>query len=301
MLNHFGITFIEGERMTKFLETFLNKLLDFLNVGRLITIVVPGVIISFCVIMFAGQVFFSDKGNAAQPNKAAVKSAKNSQPQPIESAPVPDAAKPDKEALFQKQLSKDFSWTAKHLALIVFFTMILGILIFETGYGLLSFFPLSLPGIKNNNSEVIRQCALTRYDPVSDGETAPTNKFKPNGKDPVFLEYFAPFLKDKFSGDENYYNFIITEYYRFVEFSVVMPLSIIGAALVAVSYWLLFCLRNACCPYGGELVLIFIALLVLPVLFISFVSNRIWLAYQKSQYDLILGVSDLMSKGLTLK
>jgi|GEM_PF-2492309 hypothetical protein len=287
--------------MAKFLETFLSKLLDFLNFGRLITIVVPGVILSFCVIMFTGQLLFPEKVIAPKEKSVAVKADKGNPAKSGDQAVAPDtAAKPDEGILFQKQLSKDFNLVTQHLWIVVFFTIILGILVYEMAYGLLSIFPLRVPGIKNN-LEDLKNCALSRYDNAADAEPTAVNKFKPNGKDKVYLEYFAPFLKEKFSGDENYYNFLIMEYYRFVEFSVVMPLCAIASTLVAISYWVLFCLRNGCCPYGCELVLIFIAMLVLPALFIVFVSNKVWLFYQKSQYDLILGVSDLMSKGLTLK
>ena len=119
--------------MTKFLETLLSKLLDFLNVGRLITIVVPGVIVSFCVLMFAGQLLAP-----LRPAQTALKEQAAAKTAPA----IP--AKIDKYSLFQAQVKIDFKRATSHIPIIVFFTIMLGILLYELGFGVLSWFPLPL-------------------------------------------------------------------------------------------------------------------------------------------------------------
>ena len=313
--------------MTKFLETFLNRLIDFLNFGRLITIVVPGVIVSFCVLMFAGQLLAPlrpaqtaakeqaadtkiAEQHATSANAAKMEKSDKQEKTPANQTPA-NPVKIDKHSLFQAQVKIDFKRANSHIFIIVFFTIVLGILLYELSFGVLSWFPLPLLikkpgafwkfGFRCVGADTEKNYGLCRYDSVADAEAKPSNKFKfLKVKEAVDLEYFAPFLKEKFSGDENYFDFLITEYYRFIEFSVIMPLAIFTSALVGTAYWLLFCLRNSCWFLNGTL-LFFLLTMVLAILFVFFISNKIWLDYQKSKSDLIKGVSDLMAKGMQLK
>jgi hypothetical protein len=282
--------------MVKFLDTFLNKLLDFLNFGRLITIIIPGAIVSFCLLMFASQILFPERMSAPQEGVTTSSAVGgNASERPAAKPGVTRkniATTADKESLFQKQLSEDYGRANEHLYLIVFFTLALGFMLYELGYGIL------LDLSRMTDARETAEPKLSRYDDQHDADDKPTHKFNFSSGCPVGLVYFAPFLKEKFSGEENYFSFLITEYYRFLEFSVNMPVSIILSALLGLGYYILFSLRNACCPYFTEIVLFFIMLFVLPILFLLFVSPKVLISYKKASTDLVRGVSDLMAKGL---
>jgi len=292
--------------MVKFLETFLNKLLDFLNVGRLITIIVPGVIVSFCLLMLASQLLFpmqtgetpAVKAEAGAGIKANTPAGKDAQQRPAERK---DGKKEEAGGLFQKQVSSDFLRTSNHVPLMVFFTLVIGLMLYEVGYKVLQCFSkIGAPHKQAAGTANLIETSgdtLKRYDPQHDADPTPTNKFNFSAH-AVGLVYFAPFLKEKFSGEENYFSFIVTEYYRFVEFSVNMPIAIIVSGLIGVAYYLLFSLRHSCWPYSTELSFFFPALFAFPALFLFIVSPGIPESYKQASKDLIQGVSDLMAKGL---
>ena len=191
----------------------------------------------------------------------------------------------DEEALFKKQVSKDYYRVKNNFPLVVLLTIVIGLIIYEIGFRVLIYSP-SKGGDK-----------LFRYDSQYDSEEQNTHKFNFT-QQPVGLVYFAPFLKEKFSGDENYYSFLITEYYRFLEFSIIMPISLIVAGILGLAYYLLFCIRNDYAPYYGEFAVFFIILFVVSIGFLYFISPKINDAYNKASKDLIQGVSDFMKKGL---
>lgn len=114
----------------------------------------------------------------------------------------------------------------------------------------------------------------------------------------VGIMYFAPFLKEKFSGEENYFNFLITEFYRFQEFSTVMPVSIIAGNFMGGIYYVLFSTRNGYWLYGRTFTWMFILILLLTGLYMYFITRDGMVSYARSRQHLVQGVPDLMKKNL---
>lgn len=307
--------------MVKFFETLLNKFFDFFNFGRFITIIVPGLITALCFTMLISQLIFPAReeleplpvSKVQSKEKKEIKSESKRKNEKDESRETVETTtivkeittnevgmghkltgqevvkKEDKEALFRRQILEDYtrvSGNFSNFSLVILLTIVIGLLLYELGYRVLFSFP------RKENEE-----KLFRYNPQHDADDKVTHKFG-FSEEPVGLVYFAPFLKERFSGEENYFNFIVTEYYRFVEFSVNMPISIIVSSIIGLAYYGLFSLRNCYWPYWREFTAFFLILFVVSIVFLRFVSPKIFTAYKKASKDLVQGVSDLMSKGL---
>jgi hypothetical protein len=242
----------------------------------------------------------SQKEQALDAKKKSV-SAPAGASQPLEAASA-KAGKPPSSAVtaqsiktpqewFSAQVSQDFQRVRDGFYYVLIFTIILGLMLYEVGFGV-----ILRQGVKTTEE-------LHRY---KNGDTYSTDgkilkrdfSFSTETDSVVGLVYFAPFLKEKFSGDENYFNFLVTEYYRFLEFSVVMPISIMISALVASVYYLLFGLRNFCWPHPVSVPAVLLAVFILALVFTCCVPSKVSGAYKKATSDLIKGVSDFMSKQL---
>jgi hypothetical protein len=110
--------------------------------------------------------------------------------------------------------------------------------------------------------------------------------------------YFAPFLKAEFTGKENYYSFLITEYYRFLEFSAVMPLAMLKASFLAGLYYLAACHVTETCCHTGVVIAAVLLVLFAVILFYSLVFSRVLKCYRKASAELIKGVADATNKGI---
>ena len=286
--------------MAKFFETLMNKFFDFFNFGRFITIIVPGLIIALCVSMLVSQTIWPAERKADPPPVTKVKTTvtttteskdKETSTKKETTTIVKDTAyeEPtsrkafDPKALFKKQVAEDFQRVSGNFLLVVLLTVVIGLIIYEVGFRVLLHFPS-----KDNET-------LFRYDPTHDADTQNTKKFG-FSQEPVGLVYFAPFLKEKFSGEENYYNFLITEYYRFLEFSIIMPVSIIASGMIGVAYYALFCFRHDYLPYWRGVAVLFAMLFAVAVVFLCWVSPKVIESYKSASRDLIRGASDFMSK-----
>lgn len=120
-------------------------------------------------------------------------------------------------------------------------------------------------------------------------------------KEKVGFMYFAPYLKDEFiTGKENYYAFYISEYYRFLELSVVVPSSIVISSLIATGYYLLASF------YLGDdsplnIAMVIIATLIIIAIKVWFDEKVLPLVYynsRKAAYDLVAGITDARNLGL---
>jgi len=302
--------------MAKFLEVLINKFFDFFNFGRLITIIVPGFIAAICLAMFISQLVFPLGELPGSGSALKIKSVQSKETIKTESKTkekentittikettttyeygadqktggqetITKEKKEDKETLFIRQISADYRRVSNNFLLLLLLTIVLGLTLYEIGYIILLRFP------KKSEDE-----KLFRYDGQNDKKGEAADKFLPS-KNSVGLVYFAPFLKEKFSGEENYFNFLITEYYRFLEFSVNMPLSIIVLILFGGAYYLLFYAKNDFCPDCPGSAIFVSVLLLCSLIFLIFIVPRIARAYRKATKDLILGVTDMMNKGL---
>lgn len=303
--------------MVKFFEKFIDKFFDFFNFGRFITIIVPGLITALCFTMLVSQLIFPTGKELEQGPVPKVQSKETTTEKKTESKKKDSSRekeetttsvkettttyegskgqktgeqeaikKENKEALFKRQLAKDYARVSSNFFLVVLLTIVLGLMLYEIGYRVILSFPT-----KGEKQE------LFRYDPQHDADDKVTQKFG-FSKDSVGLVYFAPFLKEKFSGDENYFSFLVMEYYRFLEFSVNMPISIIVSGIIGVAYYGLFSIRNSYWPYYCGFGVFFLMLFGGSIGFLFLVSPRIYTAYKKASKDLVQGVSDLMSKGI---
>lgn len=278
--------------MTEFLKKLTDKLLDFFNFGRFITIALPGLLIAMAITMFVSQLLFPHIPFPAdtQPAVASLQGEAKERPGTAEGS----------QTLFQRQLQADFGRLWRHGYLVAVLVVIFGLMNYELGYWVLGCQWFQRPP----------KDQLYPYCPAHDADDRPARKFQAKvsrGRlvgldhfckegDAVGLVYFAPFLKEKFSGEENYFTFLITEFYRFVEVSVVVPLALIQSSVLGVAYcWLFWWRRDL------QLVLPFMLGVVsigLSVIFLRCVSTKIAKAYYRACYDLIHGVSDFMSKQL---
>jgi hypothetical protein len=307
-------------KMAKFFDKVIDKFFDFFNFGRFITIIVPGLITALCFTMLVSQLIFpigkeleqglvpkiqsiqsketttekraeskkKDSFKGEEKNKTSTKETTTSNERGKSQGPGDQEAikKENKEALFNRQLAKDYARVSSNFFVVLLLTIVLGLMLYEVGYWIITFFP--------PRGEELE---LFSYDPQHDADNTVTQKFAFTKK-PVGLVYFAPFLKEKFSGEENYFNFLVTEYYRFLEFSVNMPISIIVSGIIGIAYYVLFSIRNSYWPYYSGFKLLFLMLFVCSIAFLLLVFPRINKVYKKASKDLVRGVSDLMSKGL---
>lgn len=290
--------------MAKFFEGLANKLLDFLNFGRLITIFVPGLIVALCVSMLVSQMIWPTEKSPApvvkvttKDSKETILESKKNEASKKETETITttkdsaykenaDQKTADKKVFFSKQVSEDYHRVYNNPFAVGLLTIVLGLIIYEIGFRIFLYFP-----DKGKQK-------LHRYDPAHDSDPAATYKFTAKKDEPAGLVYFAPFLKEKFSGDANYFDFLITEYYRFLEFSIIMPVAIIASGILGVAYYTLFSIRNECYLYCRVFAVFFIMLFAVCVIFILWVPPKILESYRKASHDLINGVSDFMSKGL---
>ena len=187
---------------------------------------------------------------------------------------------------FRRQLSEDYKRVSRNFSLVVLLTIVIGLMLYEMGFRVLLLF-----GGKGEKQK------LQRYSPTHDSDDELTLKFE-FSTEPVGLVYFAPFLKENFSGQENYFDFLVTDYYRFLEFATIMPISIIVSGILGMVYYVLFSIRNSCWYDPLALGLLFLVLFVSSILFLLKVTPSIFESYKKAVKDLIQGVSDMMSKGL---
>jgi len=330
--------------MISFFQTLVNKLLDFTNFGRLITIFIPGLITSFCIAMFFSLLIFSSSHSVKQPvyQKVFSNNVEDSLRFAIKTLEDVQNAKTSNEAqrLFASQISSDLHRVSNNYGLLILLAIVIGLIMYEIGYKVLGLIAKMKSGkeLKEDKKEIIikekdliideqsneefieekdivlidqtnnglkkklknKVEPLRRYDHQFDSINEPANKFKFSKKesDEVGLIYYAPFLKEKFSGEQNYFDFLVTEYYRFLEFSVIMPISIIVSVLFGISYYLSFSFRNSCFPNWAGFTILFILLIDGSLLFLYYIARDIYKSYAKATMDLILGVSDVMSKGL---
>ncbi len=275
--------------MAKFFEALISKFFDFFNFGRFITIVIPGFVAALCFAMLMSQLIFQEKHQKKEIQKKEASCCCE--------VKMHDAGKKDinqqasDDDLFIKQIKNDYNRVKGNFLLMTILAIMLGLMIYEVGYCILRHYrKRPREGTKDDTK-------LFRYSSEHDAADSFANKFNPS-KEEVSLIYFAPFLKEKFSGDENYFDFLITEFYRFLEFSINISVSIFMSLFIGVFYYVLFCFRNFCWPCRTEFIFFFLILSLLTVVFFWLVFLTILKAYNKASHDLVLGVSDFMAKNL---
>jgi hypothetical protein len=306
--------------MADFLKTISDKFLDFFNIGRAISIFIPGMLVSFALLMLLSLVIFpprnvattsapNDQKIAAKPvttntaaSSASVKTVQHQattvtagianaalrKPQKANPPTPPAAAKqPASQDSLGDQIGKDFGRVARHYWVVVFLSLVLGIILYEVGNAIIGL------------NQVGEDSQLFRFKEKTDQNEPPLVL---NDKDPsakVGLIYFAPYLKDEFiSGKENYYNFLITEYYRFLEFSAIMPLSVLLTSAIIAVYYKTFCVFLGACSQNGMMLLFLLAIALLVFMFYKVVFVKIFTGYRKASAELIKGITDMRNKGL---
>lgn len=316
--------------MAKFFEKLVERFFDFFNMGRILTIFVPGAVAACCFAMLLSLLIFpvtSKKTDSEQEQavmkvavkktteniddatKKPTKGSKTVKPtekkgvrsqmaeqETIEKKDItkpPVAPKDAAAKALAEQLRSDFGRLSSHQWLIVLLAVVMGFPIYEIGYRLLS-------GLSDDDK--LKTYALYPYDDSND----PTDTRKlfflgdatAKKNEPVGIMYFAPFLKEKFSGEENYFNFFVTEFYRFQEFSTVMPVSVVISAIVAYLYYVLFSLREGYWLYGTVFFLLFAVMITSAILYYKYITVPGMESYARSKKALVQGVSAIMSKGL---
>jgi hypothetical protein len=308
--------------MVEFFKSLADKFLDFFNIGRAISIIIPGVLVAFVLLMLLSLAVFSPGTESAKDPQKSASTAGNAPAVPAGAAtaekkdgafknrtgkpPVGSAAAPAKKpeappAAAQpvakapadplkplgKQIAGDFLRVTTHYWVVLMVSLVLGILLYETGNVIIA--------LSSANSTT----KLYRY---QEGPNAAGGILSPsvNGTtgDEVGLIYFAPFLKADFTGKENFYNFLISEYYRFLEFSAVMPVALLAATWLAGVYYLVAChVTNATC-HVGVVIVVMLIVLVKVIMFYRIIFNRVLEGYRKASEDLIRGVTDATNRGI---
>lgn len=298
--------------MADFLKAITDKFLDFFNIGRAVSIFIPGALVSFAILMLLSLMFFPpritldqaiapeatiEQKSTAKSNDGASTSTKNKNAKPLPTTtrkvaePVPATApterRPTSGEIMSKQITADFDRVSAHYWIVALFSLVIGIMLYEVGNNII--------GAAKSTVKMYR----FKENPGADKPQLVPDEG--NAQMEVGLIYFAPFLKEDFTGKENYYNFLVSEYYRFLEFSAVMPLAIGVTALLAAGYYFAACrMIQVCCHYVvafGAVVLVW----VLLVVFHKLVFSKVYGNYRKASADLIKGVADVINKGLLKK
>lgn len=247
------------------IQNLISKLLDFFNVGRLFSIIAPGFLITFS----AGMLFSTLALPQYQGGAQKVCDAKAIQ-------------------MLSSQILFDFGNCKNNLGLLIFVGMIVGVFVYETA----NFALCSLSGKSG-------KFPLCEYDASNDFDSDNKKKFGFSNR-VVGLVYFAPFLKENFSGKENYYNFLISEYYRFLELSVVVSIGSFISAVISVAYYIALSNNVGCFVAPVLFGSVIVVLLLILSWFYFKVVPEIFYGYKKACSELVLGVTAVMSKGLTL-
>jgi len=321
--------------MAAFLTGLLQKFFDFFNFGRFLSIFLPGLIVTLAIGMLADQIIapvdhvkvLDEFIKEHQPSGDAKKSSKlqakiSSQNPKVKKATRPPAQENQlsemtdvrellskkghgrqalKGLIFERQLIQNYGRVMNNWLLIVIGAIVIGVLMHEVGYLYLLCLSKCEGRKKENDKYRLYPYAPTEADKIEFIQIVPASTHGDKKKDQeVGFVYFAPFLKEKISGDENYFTFLITEYYRFVEFCINMPLSLILTALVGIVYILLF---NANTDILGEplehlsqIWIMFGAIIGVSLLFLFIVTPKVLKSYFGARADLIRGVSDYMNK-----
>jgi hypothetical protein len=308
--------------MAEFLKSLVDKFLDFFNIGRAVSIFIPGALVSFALLMLLSLVFFPVKnstgtagakvaGTAQKTTPAPRTAGKDDSGKPVQnkpsSAPAPTAGasaagkqegsveskavqgnqeKSDPREALGRQLASDFNRVASHYWVVALLSLITGILLYEIGNVII---------VAKRMDEKMQLFRFKETQPLGGPLLVPDTG---NEDAKVGLIYFAPYLKEDFTGKENYYNFLIAEYYRFLEFSAVMPLSVLLATLIAVIYYRTACCYAGACYQNGAVILLVLIMGLSVYLFYTVVFDRVFTGYRKASADLIKGITDVKNKGL---
>ena len=271
--------------MAEFLKVMTEKFLDFFNIGRAVSIFIPGALVSFALLMLLSLVFFPARDEPSSvPASAAGASAAGQGRDSIQSNGAHEKQGP-REAL-GRQLASDFGRVASHYWIVALLSLITGILLYETGTVII---------MTRRLDEKMQLFRFKEKQEAGDPLLVPD---RGNEDARVGLIYFAPYLKEDFTGKENYYNFLIAEYYRFLEFSTVMPLSVLLTTVIAVIYYRTACGYAGACFQNGAVILLVLTVGLSVTLFYMVVFDTIFSGYRKASADLIKGITDVKNKGL---
>ena len=302
--------------MVDFLKTLVDKFLDFFNVGRAISILLPGVLVAFVLLMLLSLAVFSPgdadikkdtttaqksilapatsskavqkivtltNHTSLKPAKATTGAAswKKAEAPPKVPPPIPKSDLTLKP--LGARIADDFNRVSNHYWVVMLVSLIIGILLYEIGNVIIAFC--------SGKSKV----HLYRY---QEGTTTTLTFDGNKKKEQVGLIYFAPFLKAEFTGKENYYNFLVSEYYRFLEFSSVMPIAMLMTFCMAGTYYLLACYVTKTCCYTWIVIGVLAIIIIIVTLFYKYIFTKVLEGYRKASEDLIKGVSDASNKGI---
>lgn len=306
--------------MVDFLKSLVDKFLDFFNVGRAISILIPGALVAFVLLMLLSLAVFPSGGviaatppkkEVAAPEKAATtpattgkdkqdKKFKNSTTHQAGATSAPAAKKPETTAAngqanlktpeplrpLSAQIADDFLRVTRHYWVVLLMALVIGILLYEVGNVIVAFWSKD------------PEFQLYRYREGKDATDKILVTDDGNKDAAVGFIYFAPLLKSDFTGKENYYSFLITEYYRFLEFSAVMPIAMLAASVLAGLYYFAAChVTKAGCHTG--VIFAGIGLILFAViLFYWVVFRKVIAGYRRAVADLIKGVTDATNKGI---
>ena len=339
-----------------FLNKLIEKVLDFFNMGRVISIFIPGVVVTIAFLMLLSLLITpkpecrsdvsTTKGlpvsshDATTPNyvgsaiqsqvssaacKACMEAIAHPPTKPSTAQKNPTVSKDAQaclavqqqlsspackkclaslnatppQAALEQQIIKDFKLAVKYPWIICLLSLIFGILIYEFGNAQIGKMKCAddnqLHGYKYPPSppDPLKVTADTAA--AAAGSAALPDKLITDDNKPVGLIYFAPYLKDTFiTGGVNYFSFLIIEYYRFLEFSVVIPLAILITNFLALFYYLIAA-RMLCCLFFPETTIVIMAAVIITGLYFWFRMNvlpLIYANYRKNAFDLIKGITD---------
>lgn len=280
--------------MVDFLKSLTDKFLDFFNIGRAISILIPGALVAFVLLMLLSLAVFPSGGvSTPTPTKKEVSVAELA-------AHVPAVAKPEAKIAnsqagvkspeilcsLSAQIAGDFLRVTKHYWVVLLMALVIGILLYEVGNVIIAFW----------SKEPKHQ--MYRYKEGKDANDKILVADEDNKKAEVGFIYFAPLLKSDFTGKENYYNFLVTEYYRFLEFSAVMPIAMLAASVLAGLYYFAACHVTKASCHTGVIFAGIVLVLLAVILFYWIVFRKVIEGYRKAAADLIKGVTDATNKGI---
>lgn len=284
--------------MAKFLENLSTKFFDFFNFGRFLTIIVPGMIVAFCLAMLLSQIVFPIV-LVYQEDDAEVKHESNIQ-SVVQYHSHSEIKKNTEEEIsfkLEKQVTGDFERVTSNFLPLLLATIVIGMILNEISYSC----------IKRSLNNMMRRSDMKKYtlhpyentEEIARKKNQPEMKLIADGagkyKGEVGTSYYAPFLKDKFSGDDNYFDFLVTEYYRFVEFAMVAPISIMISVIIIGLYFVAFWVSNWTAIHMLAVILLGFFTFVFMVLILRLVFPPIAEAYIKARWNLTKGVTDIMN------
>ncbi|MGQ9629181.1 MAG: hypothetical protein ACUVXI_02565 [bacterium] len=244
----------------------LNRLLDVVNLGRVISIFLPGVVASFAFLIFLA-------GVAQVPGfiGEAVQRKSITETNSVTGEVIEREESTSSERVYGSKFAEDVGNALEGRGALLLGAFIFGITLSQLGY------------------IVIRTLYKPIYDRLHRGKSLDEGESKyyiiKEGVDTI---YYYPFFRKHSKGDipeKDYYHYLIVNYYRFVEFNINMALALLLSGVLFLVY---FSVTEQSLRYSWVLGAFLISAMVI-LLYGGYNSYR---RYRRASVDLIRGIVD---------